>query len=102
MKGLRGARHKATLVVLFIPSVQRDGRTRVDQARWTKEALGTFGAGFGGATAFPRAKGVWRDDERKGRLVFDQPVVVQCYTTPDDLADAAKIGALARFCKRMG
>ena len=39
-----------------------------------------LGRSFGGATAFPKARGVWRDDEREGRLVFDEPVVVQCYT----------------------
>lgn len=57
---------KATLVVLFVPSVERDGITTIDQDRWVDAALEVFGQLFGGATAFPRAKGVWRDDERGG------------------------------------
>ena len=40
------------------------------------EALGALGELYGGATAFPQARGVWRDDERGGVLVEDQPVVI--------------------------
>ena len=34
---------KAVLVVLFIPSVERDGITSIDQDYWVTEALRTFG-----------------------------------------------------------
>jgi hypothetical protein len=51
---------KRVLVVLFVPSVERDGKTPIDQARWVDDALATFGRVFGGATAYPKAKGVWR------------------------------------------
>ena len=57
---------------------------------------------FGGATAYPKAKGVWRDDERGGALVKDEPVVVHCYTTPADVQDSENLAALGRFCERMG
>ena len=57
---------KAILVVLFVPSVERDGLTSVNQDYWVEEALETFGRLYGGATAFPRARGVWRDDEMGG------------------------------------
>jgi hypothetical protein len=30
---------------------------------------------------FPKGKGVWRDDAREGALVYDKPVVIQCYTS---------------------
>lgn len=69
---------KRVLVVLFIPSVERDGNTPIDQQRWVTAALEMFGAVFGGATAYPKARGVWRDDERDGVLVLDEPVVVHC------------------------
>jgi hypothetical protein len=65
-------------------------------------ALETFGQLFGGATAFPRAKGVWRDDERGGVLIKDQPVVIHCYTTPTDISDPARLNRLGSFCRRMG
>jgi hypothetical protein len=63
------AGRKRVLVVLFIPNVERDGVSAIDQPRWVESALEMFGSVFGGATAFPKAKGVWRDDERGGRLV---------------------------------
>lgn len=93
---------KAVLVVLFVPSVERDGVTAIDQERWVDVALGTFGQLFGGATAFPRAKGVWRDDEAGGVLIMDQPVIIHCYTTPDDIADPVRLRQLGEFCRRMG
>ena len=61
-----------------------------------------FGEAFGGATAYPKARGVWRDDEREGTLVFDEPVVVHCYTVPDAIEDEANLAKLAAFCRRMG
>jgi hypothetical protein len=61
-----------------------------------------FGKVYGGATAYPKARGVWRDDERDGALVFDEPVVVHCYVTPDAIEDEAHLQRLAAFCRRMG
>ena len=93
---------KAVLVVLFVPSVERDGVTAINQEYWVDAALETFGQLFGGATAFPRAKGVWRDDEMGGALVMDQPVVIHCYTTPAEISDADRLGQLGSFCRRIG
>lgn len=99
--GLQVSR-KAVLVVLFVPSVERDGVTAINQDDWVDAALDTFGQLFGGATAFPRAKGVWRDDEMGGVLVKDQPVVIHCYTTPADITDPGRLSRLGAFCRRMG
>lgn len=93
---------KAVLVVLFVPSVERDGVTSVNQEYWVEEALETFGRLYGGATAFPRARGVWRDDQMGGVLVKDEPVVIHCYTTPEDIADPGRLARLGSFCRRMG
>lgn len=93
---------KTVLVVLFIPSVERDGITSVDQDYWVAEALRIFGRLYGGATAFPRARGVWRDDEMDGVLVEDEPIIIHCYTTPDDLNDPERLAQLGNFCRRMG
>lgn len=65
-------------------------------------ALEMFGAVFGGATAYPKARGVWRDDERAGALVFDEPVVVHCYMAPEAIEDEGNLRRLAAFCRRMG
>jgi hypothetical protein len=99
--GLQVSR-KTVLVVLFVPSVEHDGTTAINQEYWVDAALETFGQLFGGATAFPRAKGVWRDDEMAGVLVKDQPVVIHCYTTPADIADPDRLNRLGSFCRRMG
>jgi hypothetical protein len=93
---------KRVLVVLFVPSVERDGSTSIDQQHWVDAALEMFGRVFGGATAYPKAKGIWRDDERGGVLVTDVPVVVHCYTTTADIQDAGNLAELGRFCRRMG
>jgi len=90
------------LVVLFVPSVERDGRTEIDQRRWVDASLEMFGRVFGGATAYPKAKGIWRDDERGGALVKDEPVVVHCYTTPGDIEDDNNLGELGQFCRQLG
>jgi hypothetical protein len=93
---------KSVLVVLFVPSVERDGVTPVDQDYWVDAALETFGTVFGGATAYPRAKGIWRDDERGGHLVRDEPVVIHCYTTPELIEGEDALAELGSFCRRLG
>ena len=97
-----GARRKRVLLVLFIPSVERDGETPIDQDYWVGEALDLLGRLFGGATAYPRARGVWRDDERGGALVEDNPVVIHCYTEPEAIEGTQNIAELGSFCRRMG
>jgi len=88
---------KAVLVVLFVTSVERDGVTAIDQEYWVDAALEILGQLFGGATAFPRAKGVWRDDQKGGVLITDQPVVLHCYTTPVDISDSDRLSKLGSF-----
>ena len=96
-----GARRKRVLLVLFVPSVERD-ETPIDQEHWVDEALQLLGRLLGGATAYPRAKGVWRDDERGGALVSDNPVVIHCYTEPEVIEAEQNIAELGEFCRRMG
>ena len=100
-RGLDGGR-KRVLLVLFVPSVERNGATSIDQQHWVDSALEMLGRVFGGATAYPKARGVWRDDEGGGALVKDEPVVVHCYTTPADIENARNLAELGRFCRRMG
>ena len=89
-------------MVLFVPSRERDGETPIDQERWLDLSLEMFGRVFGGATAYPKAKGIWRDDERGGVLVKDEPVVVHCYTTPAQIEDQRNLAELGSFCRKMG
>lgn len=95
------AQRKALLIVLFVPSVDRESRP-IDQKRWTRRSLEFLGRLFGGATAFPRAQGVWRDDERGSELVWDEPVIVHCYASERDVKRRATQVALGNFCREMG
>jgi hypothetical protein len=90
---------ESTLLVLFIPSVDRH-HAPINQDTWVDKALEVLGKLFGGATAFPRARGVWRDDTQGGRLIFDEPVVIQCYTSETALERHAP--ALREFLVDLG
>jgi hypothetical protein len=87
-------------VVLFVPSVERDGVTPIDQSRWVEGALEMFRTRLWRRYGIPEGAGVWRDDERGGALVNDEPVAVHCYTTPADIEDSRDLGELGAFCLR--
>ena len=90
----------AAVFVLFVPSVTRSGEP-IDHDYWVAEALGVFATLFRGATAYPRGRGRWRDDERGGVLVADEPTVVTCYAAPQDITEEA-LARLRAFLHRLG
>lgn len=96
---LGASKDAASLLVLFIPSRDR-GNKPIEQGFWVEEALKVLGTLFGGATAFPQGKGVWRDDAQEGKLLFDEPVVMQCYTSEHIIEQQIK--TLSEFVHRMG
>jgi hypothetical protein len=89
-----------SLLVLFVPSKGRDG-TPIDQNFWVDENLKTLGKLFRGGTAYPRGRGVWRDDERGGVLVFEEPVIVFVYFASEVLTEA-NLQELYKTLSRMG
>jgi len=88
------------LVVVFVPSKDRDG-TLINQELWVDEVLSTLGKVFRGATAYPRGRGVWRDDDRGGVLIKEEPVIVFSYAAADALTFDA-LTELYRTLSRMG
>ena len=82
-----------------IPSRDRSDQA-IDQGHWVSESLSALGKPFGGAAAFPKGKGVWRDDTQGGVLLFDEPVVIQCYTSEE--AIERHVPKLREFLHRMG
>ncbi len=60
-ESFRADKNEATLLVLFIPSADREGDAlgKKEQKRWVHKALKLLGETLGGATAFPRGWGVW-------------------------------------------
>lgn len=87
-------------LLLFVPTVQRDGKTPVP-VTWTRRSLEVLGRLFRGATAYPRGLGVWRDDQHGGLLVYDRTTIVFAYVTPGDLTTEA-VSELRRYLHRLG
>ncbi len=87
LNGFSTDRAETTLLVLFIPSADREGTPlgKKEQRRWVRKAMKLLGKRLRGATAFPRGWGVWRDDLRGGQLVWDRPVLIQCFTSEETL-----------------
>lgn len=96
---LGASKSASTLLVLFIPSKDRADQP-IEQPYWVEEALKVLGELFGGATAFPKGRGVWRDDAQGGKLLFDEPVVIQSYTSEAALEREAD--RLRAFLVRLG
>ena len=90
----------ASLIVIFVPSRDRDSQP-IEQEFWVDEILTTLGRLFRGATAYPRGRGVWRDDERGGALLKEEPVIVFSYVAEADLTTNA-LSELYRTLSRMG
>ena len=87
------------LIVLFIPNRDRF-ENEIDHERWVSESLEVLGFAFGGATAYPQSRGVWRDDERS-ILVYEEPTIVNCYVDPNIVNDR-NVAELREFLHRMG
>ena len=100
---LGASKRSSTLFVLFIPSRTRTDEP-VDQRYWVREALSVLGRLFGGATAYPKGEGVWLDTEQDkdkgGKLLFDEPVVIQSYTSQESIM--AESNGLRSFLIRLG
>jgi hypothetical protein len=90
----------ASLIVIFVPSQDRDGQP-ISQDFWVDEVLTALGRLFRGATAYPRGRGVWRDDERGGMLLKEEPVIVFSYAAEESLTIAA-LTDLYQTLSRMG
>ncbi len=71
-----------------------------EQRRRVRRALKLLGNTLRGATAFPRGWGVWRNDARGGRLVWDRPVLIQCFTNEEALRQQS--GPIQEFLIRLG
>jgi hypothetical protein len=89
-----------SLIVIFVPNRGRDAQL-IDQEYWVDEILTVLGRLFRGATAYPRGRGVWRDDERGGTLLQEEPVIVFSYVAEADLTTTT-LSELYRTLSRMG
>jgi hypothetical protein len=89
-----------SLLTVFIPSKDREGEP-IDQDHWVDEILSTLGMLFRGATAYPRGRGVWRDDEKGGNLIREEPVIVFSYAS-ENAVTVSSLDILYQALSRMG
>ncbi len=89
-----------SLVVVFVPSLDREGKP-IEPDYWVDEVLTTLGRLFRGSTAYPRGRGVWRDDARGGVLLKEEPVIVFSYAAEQALT-LESLAELYRTLSRMG
>ena len=89
------------LVILFIPSHDRDEKELKNRDLWADAALDLFSDLFGGATAFDTYAGIYRDKVR-GKDLKDKPILVESYTKIERIKDLTLLNNLVSFMKRMG
>ena len=89
------------LVILFIPSHDRDEKELQTRDLWADAALDLFAELFGGATAFDTYAGIYRDKVR-GKDLRDKPILVESYTEISRIRDVENLNRLVSFMKRMG
>jgi len=89
------------LVILFIPSHDRDEKELKTRDLWADAALNLFADLFGGATAFDTYAGIYRDKSR-GKDLKDKPILVESYTEIERVRNLVVLNDLVSFMKRMG
>ena len=89
------------LLILIIPSHDREEKELPDQDMWANAAMEFFGDLYGGATAFETFSGVYKAED--GKLLYDKPILIECYVRDRSLlVDREELAKLLRFVKRMG
>jgi hypothetical protein len=92
---------RQALVILFIPSHDKDEQELPARDQWAEAALDLFADLFGGATAFETYGGIYRDKVR-GKDLKDQPILIESYTETEMTRDPERLNRLVEFMKRMG
>ncbi len=91
---------RQVLVILFIPSHDRDERELQTRDLWADAALDLFAELFGGATAFDTYAGIYRDKVRNKDL-RDRPILVESYAEIGRIREVANLKDLVSFMKRI-
>ena len=88
------------LVILIIPSHDKDEKPLKDQEMWAGQAMELFADLYGGATAFRALAGIYKDSD--GKVYRDTPILIESYVERPKLVDEATLNELLAFAKRMG
>jgi hypothetical protein len=90
-----------TLLVLFIPSKDKDGKDLNDQDVWASSAGSLLTELYGGATNMPPAEGRWYNEETK-TIITEPVILIHCYLRQGVVNDEEKYKKVAEFLHRMG
>jgi len=94
------ADERQDIVILIIPSQDKNDKPLRDQEMWAGSAMDLFADLYGGATAFQTFQGIYKDAE--GMVYHDKPILVESYVQRVRLLDEGTLQALLAFAKRMG
>lgn len=89
------------VVILFVPSHDRNDKRLNNQDKWASEAIDLMSKLYGGATGFKELIGCWYDADQDKNL-DDEPIMIQSLAKRTDVEDEAKLRELSEFCRRMG
>jgi hypothetical protein len=92
-----GTRHD--LVILAIPSHDRENKPLHDQDQWADGALELFSDLYEGATAFKTFKGIYRSDS--GKDLWDNPILIESFAERTHVENPHKLRTLLDFVRRM-
>lgn len=88
------------LVIVAIPSHDKNEKPIKDQDQWADACLELLGDLYGGATAFKTFKGIYKKDD--GSFVCDNPIMIESFACSADIEDAGRLQQLLDFAKRLG
>jgi len=88
------------LVILIIPSHDKNDKPLKDQEVWAGAAMDLFADLYTGGTAFQTFQGIYKDTE--GKVYRDKPILIESYVERSRLVDEATLQQLIAFAKRMG
>ena len=98
--GLLGAFESIPLlVILFIPTKDKEGNDLADSEMWLHSAIRILSEQFGGATVMAPAEGAWYNSE-SGEVIRETVHLVNSYGKPDAELNCFK--QIADFLHRIG
>lgn len=88
------------LVIVVVPSHDKNKREIPDQDRWADAAMRTLSDLYRGATSFVAHAGIFKDDE--GMVHIDRPIIIESYAEIARIEDPMRLNKLVGFVRRMG
>ena len=88
------------VVILFIPSHDKNQKPLQNQPFWAGEAMTLFGELYRGATAFQALEGIFLTDDNT--LLRDKPILIESYADRQIVEEPERLRRLLGFARHMG